>query len=294
MTLFRRKAMLSFRVSFLALLSLLVVLLGGCHREPVVKNYESANCPGGEEVRLSRNVPSLATSYILFNIARTKPDFAQVKLEGNYALGSTKLHSQTFPPEVTIRLNGSANSNQPNTTDSTPFFMMKVFSLVELPESVKESQILKFSEPCQVETALLADEFLRIEPSTVLYLIAGKSSFILMQDKDENYKPNPIMPVKFKLLNPKTSKVEEATFRLHSITGGDFLTRPVSLLESPFKYALNLVKKEETTSGWSIKKHTKLINGQTYDYFTVVKDNFGEEFVGEIQSIEFLPLEIEQ
>lgn len=268
-----------FLKSFSPLILLTVSLLGGCKKETVVKNYESSSCSGSESLKLTKNVASLASSYLIFNTASTRPDFAEVALQGNHALGKTKLNSQTFSQEVTSRL-----------TQDSSNFAIKVFSLLELAESTEESQILKFSKPCQMNEALLENEALRSEPRGVFYLLAGKSNFIVLTENGYDYLPNPTMPVRFKLLNPNTGKVEDATFRVHSITGGNLFYSPPPL----YKQVLNMVKKEEGNNEWSINKRSKLINGRNYDYFTLNKETFGEVITGEILNIEFLPLEIGQ
>ncbi|NMG11120.1 hypothetical protein [Brasilonema sp. UFV-L1] len=255
-----------FHFGFFVLSLLTMHLLAACGTpKPEVKDYTSTSCLNRQDNKLTKNVVTLASIYYLLDKVRLVPDYVQVKLSGKYATGQTEVLSDNFIGGIVsgLRYDGLSSYN------------VKMISLVEMPESIDKNQILKFSHPCQVTTALLDNETLRVEPSQEpFYLLASKKMFVIVNDGF--YGPKPITPVKFKLRNPDTNQVEETTFSLHDIVNGNFIKAP----------AIYWGKREENQ--WRLNKHTQTINDEKYVYFTLTKESGGAPIVGEIQSIEFV------
>jgi hypothetical protein len=263
------------RLKLTALVFPLVVLVA-CTKEETTKisNYTYDNCHNDSSLKLSRNVVSLATMYHLFNTPLSQGNFAEVNLHNKYATGKNQIISNAFKPHITDRLG----------YDGLETYNIKVFSLVEMPENTKNKQILKFSQPCQVNNALLENESLRYEPRDAFYLLAGRTNFLMVLDNADVPKPN--IPVKFKLFNPESSEIEEATFLMYEITGGDIQVDAPSSWES----FLSRLKGETGERKWSLEKHTKNIDGKDYRYFTITRRSATASLVvGEIQDVEFEP-----
>lgn len=283
---------------FLLTLSLLTACSPSKAKEAEVKNYTSASCPTGTDgrsnLKLTRNVLSLSSMYYVFNTVSSyvaRPEFAEISLRGKYAIGKTEVLSESFKPEVVDRLR----------YDNLPSFNIRVASVLEMPQRVTEDQILKLSHPCQVNSALLDNEKLRDEPRGAFYILSSKRSFIVL--RDGSYTPESDTQVRFKLFNPGTEQIEEATFALSEVvgssdtnaggnngTGGDTARPPSTLLDQVQQQLQSWGGNSDTAKGnkeqqWSIQQQIKI----PYTYFTVTKESEGKEpIVGEIISIEFV------
>jgi hypothetical protein len=274
-----------FAVPLLAL-SLLTTYSAVNAKEVEVRNYTSTPC-SSEKVELTRNITSLASGYLIFNAAKVN---AEVSLDGKYASGKTELVSDSFAQHVHVidRLR----------YDNLNSYKIRIISLLELPEKVEKSQVLKLSQACQINNTLLDNEQLRVEPAKgVFYLLSSKKSFIIL--RDGSYTPDQAVLLKFRLVNPRTQQIEEAVFPVGEVvdgeedgntsTSGDKARPPSPVVSQVQQEVQNLGKNPDTKNkGWSIEKQVKIPYSFNYPYFNVVKDAGGEAVTGEILSVEFV------
>lgn len=278
---------LNFRLNHFALTVLVMPLFVACTPSPAqeaVKNYTAISCAPLSGSSLERNVATLASTYFMFRGIALPPHDVELHLNSFYATGTSQIDNQIFDIPTRERL-GFNDINEAG--------FVKIASVLKMPtmDTQEKKQTLQFSDSCQINSAVAENVELSREPQGVFYLLASRKSFIVIGEG--TYKPEPSLPVKFKLLNPRTQETEEATIALQQIIGGDYYSAPMSLTEQLTNKVQNLFKKEDTgnNSQWSINKQIKVPYSPDHPYFTVTKQSEGETIVGEILSVQFAPEE---
>jgi hypothetical protein len=276
----RGKLMFSFKSTpSLALITTSLVtvqLLGGCNSkgsETEVKDYSASDCTASASGNLQKNVASLVSGFFIFNDGATQPTSASIKLGGQSATGKTEVATVAFSFPMRERL-------EPVSKTSSE---IKIASWLSLPTTQK-SQTFQFSQPCQINNALSENEVLRIEPTQgTLYVLYSYDGFILLVDGAP--RPPQHLIIKMQLLNPQNGKREEATFNLNQVATENHLI--------PDRLEKSWQLEDTKEAKWRIVKNMHPTRqGESKNFYNLVKEENGNIVRVKIEAIEFVPEEI--